>query len=350
MELTRRKQEILKEVIDSYIITGEPVGSKAIMEKLRTPCSSATIRNEMNDLEKMGFLEQPHTSAGRIPTSRGYRTYVNSLMEDYRLSFEETLLLNSLLSDPLKETDRILGDMASLLSLLTGYAVVAFAGEQYGTIERFEGVYVNSRSFLLVMITSSGKTLTKQLQVQIPLTPKAVSFIIEVMSEHLAKKELGGVTLERMLAMEESLGEYRSLTGPLIQIIYDAVARIGQENLFVKGLANLLAYPEFSQPEQAQRLVRELEDKELLLSRFRQDFPSGLRVHIATGEAGLDGASFVICPFRFRQGLKGAVCIIGPKRMDYGKVVARLEYLAKQINAVHGFEPQMPLIEPKKDK
>ena len=98
MELTERKSRILKEVIEAFITTGEPVGSKAIMGALRPPCSSATIRNEMNDLEKMGLLEQPHTSAGRVPTGRGYRIYVDSLMEDTTLSFEETLLLNSLLS------------------------------------------------------------------------------------------------------------------------------------------------------------------------------------------------------------------------------------------------------------
>ncbi len=334
-------------MIDLFITTGEPVGSKAIMSRLRTPCSSATIRNEMNDLEKMGLLEQPHTSAGRIPTSRGYRLYIDALMEDYRLSFEETLLLNSLLSDKLRDTDQILSDMSSLLAQMTGCGVAAFAKERFGTIERFEGVPVNARSFLLVMITSSGKAITKQLQVEIAVPSEGVAFIIQVLNDHLAKKELGGITLERMIAMERELGEYRGLIGPLLQIIYDVMAQIGKENIQVKGFSNLASFPEFQEGEILSDLFRELEDEKALLSRFQQDFASGLRVRIASGGKGLDGASLVICPFRLRRNLEGVVCIIGPKRMDYGKAMARLEYLAKQINAVHGFEPNLPLIETK---
>ena len=345
MDLTKRQSEILKEVIDTFITTGEPVGSKAIMERLTTPCSSATVRNEMNTLEKLGLLEQPHTSAGRIPTGRGYRIYVDSLMEDTALSFEETLLLNSLLSEKSKDPDRILSDMSALLARMTGYTVAAFIRERCGTIERFEGVYISKSSFLLVMITSSGKAITKQLPMEFPLTPEGVRLIIHTLNEHLAKKELGGITLERMVAIEGDLGEYRGLIAPLIGIIYDVMAELGKESVTVKGMANLLSFSEFCEEGAAAELVRELEDENALLNRFQQSFSAGIRVHIASGGKGLDNTSSVTCPFRFRRNLEGAVCIIGPKRMNYGKAMAKLEYLAKQIHAVHGFEPNLPLIE-----
>ncbi len=350
MDLTKRKKDILREVIDTFIATGEPVGSKAIMGRIHPPCSSATIRNEMNELEKMGFLEQPHTSAGRIPTSRGYRIYVNSLMEEYRLSFEETVLLNSLLASADRETEEILSDMATILSKMTGYAVVAFARERYGTIERFEGIFINNRSFLLVLITSQGKAITKQLQVDIPLTAKSVSFIVDTLNDHLAKKELGGLTLERMLALEKELGSFGGIAAVLLRSIYEVAAKMGKEAITVKGMARLLDYPEFCEGNTAHRLIGELEDHQGLLDRFRQEYSTGLRVHIASDEEGLECASYVICPFRLGSGPEGTVCIIGPKRMDYTKAMARLEYLAKQIHAVSGFEPTLPLIEETKER
>ncbi|MBR7165577.1 MAG: heat-inducible transcription repressor HrcA [Clostridia bacterium] len=347
MELTPRKSEILKAVIGTFIATGEPVGSKAIMGLMKTPCSSATIRNEMADLEKMGLLEQPHTSAGRIPTGRGYRVYVDSLMEDTTLSFEETLLLNSLLSDKMRETDQILSDMTSLLARLTGYAVISFTQERLGTIQRFEGVWVTAGSFLLVIVTSSGKAVSKQFRVELPLTPEGVERIISTLNEHLTRETLGGITLERIIAVEKDLGEYRGLMAPLLQTIYNMVAETGKECVMVRGTANLLSFPEFQEGDVPEKLIRELEDEEGLLSRFRQSFSDRIRIQIAPGGKGLDGASVVICPFKLHRSMEGTVCILGPKRMNYGKAVASLEYLAKQIHAAHGFRPQLPLIETK---
>lgn len=349
MELSERKREILRLVIDAFITTGEPVGSKAVMENMRKPCSSATIRNEMSALEDLGLLEQPHTSAGRIPTGRGYRVYVDSLMEGYTLSFEETLLLNSLLSDKFREPERILEDMTDLLAKMTGYAVVSSAREYCGTIERFDGVYINKRSFLLVMITSSGKAITKQLRVDFPLDREKVRFMVEVIDDHLAKKELGGITLERMLAMEQDMGEFRVIIPSLLQIIFDATSEISTPAIAVKGLASLLSFPEFREGDTASRILRELEDHELLRERFGKEIPSHLRVHIGRDGKGLNSASLVTCPFRLKNGLDGSICIIGPKRMNYAKVVARLEYLAKEIHAVYGFKPALPLIETKEE-
>lgn len=347
MELSERKREILKEVIDSFIESGEPVGSKAIMERLKKPCSSATIRGEMNDMEKMGLLEQPHTSAGRIPTGRGYRLYVDSLMENYSLSFEETLLLNSLLSDKVREGTKILEDMTELLSRMTGLTVITFAKESLGTIERFEGVFVSHNSFLLVMITSSGKAVTKQIRVDFPLDPDRVSFFIESCNSHLAKKELGGITLERMIAMEKDLGEYRAIIPLVLQIIYETLADFGEIRVQVKGMANLLSYPEFSEEKKSSEIIAELEDRAALMEQFGKELPSHLSVHIGSGKKGLASASRVTCPFRLKSGMQGAVCILGPKRMNYAKAMARLQYLAKEIQAVHGFEPALPLIETK---
>lgn len=347
MELSQRKKEILKIVISLFITTGEPVGSKAAMEQMKKPCSSATIRNEMNELEKMGLLEQPHTSAGRIPTGRGYRLYVDSLMEEYRLTFEETLLLNSLLSEKNREAERVLSDMTALLAQMTGYTAIVFYKEHCGTIERFEGVYINPRSFLLVMITSTGKAITKQMNVEIPLNAERLHFIMEVVNDHLAKKELGGITLERMVAMEKELGDYRFLIGPLLQIIYNVMSEIDRVNVLVKGVGNLLSYPEFSQGEDAVGILKELEDEDALFQRFHQNFAPTLRVRIGGDGKGLDKASSVVCPFRLGKSLEGAVCILGPRRMNYAKAMARLEYLARQITAVHGFEPHLPLIETK---
>lgn len=345
MELTPRKKQILKAVIDSYIATGEPVGSKAVAAILSPRCSSATVRNEMGELEEMGYLTHPHTSAGRIPTHRGFRLYVDSLMSEYHLSFEETLLMNSLLSDRIREADKILSDMTSLLARMTDCTVVSLSRESAGTIEKFEGVFISLESFLLVMITSSGRAITKQLRSDFPIPPEGVEFIIGVLNDQLAKKELGSVTLERMIALENSLGEYRAVIGQIIKVIYDVMAQMGHYSAEIRGIANLFRYEEFADPQRAGLLIEQLEKKEELAAKLTGDISPTLRVHIGSEKNGLDGTSFVTCPFRMGKKLNGLVCIIGPKRMNYAKIVAKLEYLARQINAAHGFEPTLPLIE-----
>ena len=345
MELTDRKREILKEVISLYILTGEPVGSKAVMQRLKKACSSATIRNEMADLEGMGLLTHPHTSAGRAPTTRGYRLYVDSLMEGYRLDFEERLLLNAILSEENRRGDEILRDVTKLLARMTGCTVLSFSREGVGTIERFEGVYVNPGSFLLVMITSQGRAITRQLSPEVPLDRDGMERIISVLNEGLAKKELGALTVERILALEKELGEYRFFIAPLIRIIYQVMGESGAEAVCVSGIANLLSYPEFADPASARQAVAELEDPDKLRERFRDPFPAGLKVHVGSEDKGLDGASFVLCPFHVGKGLDGAVCIIGPKRMDYAGAMAYLEYLARQMGTARSFASGLPLIE-----
>ena len=345
MEGTSRQREILKAVVDAYIATGEPVGSKYVAAALKKPCSSATIRNEMAELEKMGLLEQPHTSAGRVPTRRGYRLYVDELMENVQLSFEESLLLHSLLTEARREGDKGLQDLTRLLARMTECAVVTFSREAAGTIERFEGVFIHPHAFLLVMITSSGKALTRQLSSPFPLESEGVNFLIRVLNENLAKKELGAVTLERLSALEDSLGEYRGLISVILQVVYDAMEELGKTVTVKAGLSNLFSYPEFHDPEHTKKLLLDLEDDAALIQRFAEIPSPALQVHIGTGEKGLEGTSFVSCPFRIGKRRRGIACIIGPKRMDYAGVMAKLEYLSKQIGAAQGFEPQLPLIE-----
>ena len=345
MELTDRKREILKEVISLYILTGEPVGSKAVMQRLKKPCSSATIRNEMAELEEMELLTHPHTSAGRAPTTRGYRLYVDALMEGYSLDFEERLLLNAILSETDRDAPSLMKDVTKLLARMTGYTVLAFSREGVGTIERFEGVYINPSSFLLVMITSQGRAVTRRLAPEVKIERKGVERIIAVLNDGLAKKELGALTVERLMALEKELGEYRFFIAPLIRIIYQAMGEISEDAVCVSGMANLLRYPEFADPEAARSALEELEDPALLLERFRDPFPAGLKVHVGSGEKGLGAASFVFCPFHMKGGLGGAVCIVGPRRMDYAGAMAYLEYLARQMGTARGFAPGLPLIE-----
>ena len=345
MELTERKKRILKEVVDAYILTGEPVGSKAIEKRLT--CSSATIRNDMSDLEEMGLLHQPHTSAGRIPTGRGYRMYVDFLMESEQLSFEESLLIHSHLARKAENGTAFLDGTAKLLSDLTGYASIAFSRVPTGMIERFEGVYINPASFLLVLVTSSGRAVTRQFHLDFALDRERLPFLIGLLNAHLAKKELGGVTMERIVYLQKDLGELGVLTAPLIEMIYDMTADLSHEHCAVYGIGKLFSHPEFSEPETVRAVLEEVEDRERLSARFFADTAAGLKVRIGTDGRGLDKASFVICPIVLREGTQGRICLIGPKRMNYAKAVARMEDLATRINAAAGFVSRVPLIETK---
>ena len=345
MELTERKKQILKEVVDAYILTGEPVGSKAIEKSLS--CSSATIRNEMSDLEALGLLDHPHTSAGRVPTGRGYRMYVDTLMESEKLSFEESLLIHSHLTHRAENGTAFLDDTANLLSDLTGYASIAISRVPTGTIERFEGVYINPASFLLILITSAGRAVTRQFHLDFAMDKERLPFLMGLLNDHLAKKELGGVTMERIAFLQKDLGDLGILTAPLIEMIYEMMADLSREHITVHGIGKLFAHPEFSAPDTVRAVLEELEDENRLSHRYFTEEREGLKIRIGVDGEGLDRASCVICPILLREGTQGRICLVGPKRMNYAKAVARLEDLAKRINAAAGFVSRVPLIETK---
>jgi len=224
-ELSERKKLILKAIVDAHIADGEPVGSKYLMEIKQIPCSSATIRNEMAELEAMGYLEQPHTSAGRVPSERGYRFYVDSLIEHYAMTAKEIYQINELLKAKMAELDQILLTASKVASTLTNYTAFAIKPKtQTAGISRFDAVYMDDKSFILVMIAPGNRVKTKHVkvgdEVKVTITPTLTDHLAEVLCEHLHDLSANQITLPIMMAMETAMGEAAPLIAPVVKLVY----------------------------------------------------------------------------------------------------------------------------------
>lgn len=367
VELSDRKKQILKMIIDEYIDSGEPVGSKYLTQHGGLSLSPATVRNEMSELEEMGYLDKPHTSAGRIPSTAGYRFYVEKLMEDYRLNMEELALLNDLTKFKTAETERLIERAGKIMSGITRYASVSLAAKPGCTaIVRFDAVCVSQNSFLLVMITDSGEVRTGIVPSGVPISENDMEKIKTALNDNLVGIPLDGVKIETVFAVEEALGRLRSLASPIIRTAYDASKSGGSDDVRVEGVTNLLEYPEFSDVGSVKSLMEVIERqtglRELISSpeTGTDNDESGAEtehgVHIYIGDESknpaLKDTSIVFCSVPI-GGANAVIGVIGPRRMDYKKVVSSLKYFAEELGetpSVGVKEPPKPLPEPKADE
>lgn len=354
--LSERKKQILKAIIDAYIDSGEPVGSKNLASYGNISLSPATIRNEMSELEGMGYLEKPHTSAGRVPSAKGYRLYVDELSEDYRLDMEELELLGELTRVKTAEVESIIDRAGKIISGVTRYAAVSIAGGERSsmTVSRFDAVYVSEHSLLLVMILENGNAKTAQLASELTLTENEVYAMKELLSRSLCGVPLDKVSLDVIMNLEESFGKHRNLVGRILRAAYTATRGEADSDVRIDGLTNLLSYPEFSTVEKARSIVELAESRKDDIKRLLEsglgngaiggtglesiegeNLPGDLRVFIggASENHALSDTSIVYCTFPM-GGTNAVIGILGPKRMDYKKVVASLKYLAQSLGDV----------------
>ena len=245
MELSERKKAILKSVIDSYIRTGDPVGSKSLTESKQFSLSSATIRSEMNDLEAMGYLEQPHTSAGRIPTAQGYRTYVDSLMEKYFLGMEELEVLDEVMSGKMVEVGKLMDEAAKAIGQITNYATFAFMGGSGSAVDRYETVFVDENSFLLIMICKDGTIRNRHVKLMESITPDLLETAKKALNETLANLSADQINLTVILEFEEKMGEHRSFATTVLRVVHEMLGSYDREKVHIDGVTKLLSYPEF---------------------------------------------------------------------------------------------------------
>ncbi len=322
-----RKLRILTAVVDEYIVTGEPVGSKAVMKYLKA--SSATIRNEMAELEKQGYLEQPHTSAGRIPTYNGYRLYVDSLMETNPLSDAEKQAIESMLPDEdMTETEIVHSATLALAELTKCAAVVAHATPKFSVISKVEVIPTGKRMYVILMITSAGSVKNKVCRLSFDLTQEQLDFFSNFIKQNLEGVELDRLSDEMMNKLEEALGSYMMTLSPLVDEIYRMSREMTGEDITLKGELNLLKSKEFDQNE----IIRFLDNKSQLMN-FIDDSFGGIHVMFSeeTGSCLINNASMITSPFMKKGRTAGTLGLIGPMRLDYAKFIPYLEYFTQKI-------------------
>ncbi len=342
-ELSERKRQILKAIIDAHIADGEPVGSKYLMERGQIACSSATIRNEMAELEAMGYLEQPHTSAGRVPSERGYRFYVDTLIEHYAMTAKEIYQINELLKVKMAELDHILLTASKVASNLTNYTAFAIKPRSLSvTIKRFDAVFMDTETFILVLVTSAGrvKTKTVRLSEMPPLSQSVTDLLASVCNEHLHDLTANEITLPMMIQMENAMGENAGLVSVVVKVIYEAMSELDEGEVKVSGMDRLLEYPEFSDPDRMKEMLSAIEGKDDILRMVSGTGQDGINVVIGSESSVkvMDHSALVYKPIVKDGKTVGAIGVLGPARMDYAKVLATIEGISGSVEAVLGVE------------
>jgi len=340
MFLSNRKQQVLKAIIDAHIAYGEPVGSKFLAQSQQLRCSSATIRNEMAELEALGYLEQPHTSAGRVPSELGYRFYVDALLSRYEMAAQEVAQINAALLRKLNELDQMLAEASRLASHLTNYpAIAAKTKPETAFISRFDGVYVDAYQFVLVMLFTGGTVKTRTLHLSRPLSPATLTRLLAALNDLFTHKSVHLITLPLILELESRAGEAAPLVNPLVKLIYETMKGLDEGDLRVEGVNRLLQYPEYNDTAELRSMLSLLEEKEDLLNLLSGEPPSD-DIHVLIGSENtvkvMNNSALVYKTVRRGDHVIGAIGIIGPRRMDYAKVIGTVNHLAQDIDRLLG--------------
>ncbi len=331
--LSDRKKLILKAIVEVHIRGGEPVGSKYLTESQQLTCSSATIRNEMAELESMGYLEQPHTSAGRIPSKQGYRLYVDTLLEDYAMTAKDIAKINQLMKIKMAELDSILDKASKVATELTNYTGFAIKPRAHSvTVSKYELAMIDNHSFILIIVTSGGAVKTRNVITECEIDAHTTTRIAEALNDLATGLNAVEITLPIMMQLENRIGDAQ-LLNTVMKAIYEVLSELDSGELKVSGLQKLLQYPEFSDAESLGELLGALERKEEILDLVGE--VEGDRVNVVIGSEGavkVMGNSTVVFKPVMRGGKTvGAIGVIGPLRMDYARVLATLDNLGENI-------------------
>lgn len=331
MELSPRKQAILAAVTKAYIETGEPIGSKALALMLKNAPSSATLRNEMSELCELGLLRQPHTSAGRMPTSRGFKLYVDSLMTPEKISDTAKGFIDRGLSEINDTPEKIPEAAGRILSDLIGLPVLTclFAGSS-PTVRRVEMLNIGRNSVLLLVITSDGRARNTVLRLNSPLTLKLAEKFSETVKRRIKGKNVSELTRAYMQSIAAETGiDAFSLT-PLFSALFEMLKGIESSSVKLSGETSL--YNICESEDAARQIISLLNARDLVISLF--DGKEGVIFGKDTGFKELETKTIVTAKFNGADKFKGAIGIIGPNRMSYGQIIPSVEYIALRLTEI----------------
>ena len=346
MGLTDRKKRILRAIVETYIATAEPVGSKVVAERAGLDVSTATIRNEMADLTELGYLEQPHTSAGRVPSPAGYRLYVSELMDRQQLTIQETERINQALNLKMEELDRVIDRAGKVLSQISDYPVfTAAASVERVTVKRFDLLMVEENAFIAVVMTDNSVVKNKLIRMPDRLSDPQLQMLSAVLNSSFV-----GLTQEEM---QETLDKMETRTAPgafeLISLVVDFAVEVladqRQHKVHTSGITHLLEHPEYHSLDKAKPLMAYLSE-ETEASKLPMTMKNGIalnngkNMNILIGPENVNDAlkdtSVVMASYDIGDNMKGVIGVVGPTRMDYAKVTARLSYFADSLTRMFG--------------
>ncbi len=351
MELTERKKKVLRCIVDLYIRTAEPVGSKAISELPDMNFSPATIRAEMADLTAMGYLEQPHTSAGRIPSPAGYRLYVDELMADYRLSMDETNRINASFDEKMQQVDKLVERVAKLVSQATDLPAISMAARSSDVcVRHFDLLGAGAGNIILVLMLSTDEVLNKLIKLPLQLEESDLKLLAAVLNASATDIAYEAFTAELMDRITRAAGKAAALVPLVMDFAIDALRGKGSTNMAMAGQMRLLSQPEYRDVDKAQRVITSL-DEQALSNLPALINENGTKVLVGPENVAqeLKDTSVVMTKFDIGDGMQGMIGVVGPTRMDYAKVTARLSYFAESLSKMFSKseQPQLPRPEDK---
>ena len=337
MLLDDRKRRILKAIIDDYINTAEPVGSRSVARKHEIGLSSATIRNEMADLEDMGLLEQPHTSAGRVPSDKGYRIYVDQLMTARELSAEETERIKNALKFRINELGQLIKQASAVVSDITKYTSMAVTPQMNkSSLTSLQLVLVELDKVLIIIVTNAGIIKNSMVKIEENVANDSLLIIANFLNDKLVGLALEKIDLEGIkLEAEKVLGKDKQIILPIIVGIRDCINQIYNTELFLDGTTRIFNFPEFQDLMRAKQFLNMLGTKEILYTlMFNGIHTKDMKVRIGTENEmdELKDCSLVTATYSMDYEIIGSIGVIGPTRMQYSKVIASLDYISRVIN------------------
>lgn len=336
-ELEDRKLKILQAIIQNYLETGEPVGSRTISKYTDLNLSSATIRNEMSDLEDMGYIFQPHTSAGRVPSDKGYRFYVDMLLKDRIKEVED---MKNILVEKADKLENLLQQVAKLLAANTNYTTMITTPQYKKRVKFIQLTELDEKQLLAVLVFERNIVKNKIINLSVPLNKEILFKLNIVLNTFLQGLDLGEINLPVITKMKEQAGEYRAIVNDILDAIMQAVSEDDDIQIYTSGTTNILKYPELSDRDKASELLYTLEEKrlltELIQDRIEDENNRGIQVYIGdeTPVETMKDCAVVTATYEIEEGVYGKVGIIGPKRMDYEKVVGTLQTLMMQLDDI----------------
>ena len=335
--LNERKKKILQIIIEDYISSAEPVGSRTIARKYDLGLSPATIRNEMSDLELLGYLEQPHTSAGRIPSAQAYRFYVDALIEPGTLTDNDMALIDGWYNERRRNIDDIFQSTAKILSRMTQNVSMVLTNQQ--TIANFcylKFLPLDSQHAILCIVADDGSIDTNVVDIPLGMSSEEMDYLAGKMSKLLEDRNLSDISVEILQNVHTDVVEDKLIFSSLLQAVRKMTGRRQEQKVFLGGTKQLLNQPEFRDVERVRNLLGILEEEKVLKDLLQGGEDSGLKVTIGSENkfTGMQDCSMVQATYRLNGQIVGTMAVLGPTRMEYGKVISVMDYLHKYLKTI----------------
>lgn len=331
--LSERQRMILTAIVDDYIRSAEPVGSRSISKRGDVAFSPATIRNEMADLEELGLLEQPHTSAGRIPSIKGYRYYVDHLIRVGGIGEQDMLKIRGFFAEKMNLWEEAVGHAATILSQLTNYTSIVLGPETFNTtLKHFQLVPLNETSAVAIIVASTGHVEHRTVTLPDGIGMSDIQKIVNLLNDKLRGVPFAKVKSMLYTEVGKELSRFVDSCEQILQVLESTLAEEQEPRIFLSGATNIMTQPEFKDVDKVKNILDMLEETPKLMQLF-QSVPEGIQVRIGTENAveAINQCSLITANYSYEGQSLGTIGILGPTRMDYGKVISLLDFLSKDL-------------------